>query len=416
MERDLSRHTALLFSGLILFVSCTFAAARRPAAHNKSVSYQPRVEKLLDRYRLTLQSSEPLAHSLIEKNKKKIWLRLARPSSEGSLILEGDSVIREVRLVSRPYSADMILNLGGDAVSSDVYFDDGKRKLVVDIFTSKYVQPEAQPRPVVLITQKAKLAEEKPLKKQWVAKSGKILTVVIDAGHGGMDSGAIGTRGTLEKDINLDFAEDLAHYLSKEKNVRVVMTRSRDEFIPLNQRTEIANSAHADLFVSIHCNSSFSSNHTGFETYFLSPDATDKAAESVARLENSVVALERKKGESPSRLNELLASMAVGNFINESSKFASLVCRNIRTRTSQDRTEAKEADFYVLRGAQMPAVLIELEYLSNPVSELRLRSSRYRSQMVKAVTEGIKAYDQQARQEREAMALQPRQTLVSSPQ
>ena len=137
----MSRYAALLFSGLILSASVTFAAARRPSSQNMPVVYQPRVEKLSDRYRLTLQSSEPLPHTLIEKNKNKVWLRLARPSSEGSQILEGDSVIREIRLVSRSHSADMILNLGDDAIANDVYFDDGKKKLVVDVFTSRYIQP-----------------------------------------------------------------------------------------------------------------------------------------------------------------------------------------------------------------------------------------------------------------------------------
>ncbi len=429
--------------------SSVFAAGRRPPPSNLDsipvqFSYLPQVQKMADRYRLTIQTPESLPHYLIEKTPRKIWLRLVRPSTDESQILEGDSVIREVRLVQKQYSADMIMKLGEDAVANDVYFDEGKKKIVVDVFTSNRIKNDVAQKPAVaqtetpvLKTKKVAHAKHKTEKKIVAAPAPVIVpapaaasapaivaapvvsasatrtepkitrrpsetVVVIDAGHGGMDCGAIGTRGTLEKDINLDFARQLAKMMTKEKNVRVVMTRDNDEFVALQDRTRIANDAEADLFVSIHCNASLSPKNTGFETYFLSPDATDKAAASVARLENSVVSLEAHKGAPSSRLSELLASMAIGNFINESSKFASIVCRTIHSHTSVDKAEVKEADFFVLRGAQMPAVLIELEYLSNPISELKLRSSRYRSQLVKGVVEGIKAYNHQARQEREA--------------
>lgn len=432
---------------ILLPTSSSDAAGRRsPGAAFEPMasvaSVMPQVEKLGDRYRMTVPTPDSLPHYLIEKSDKKIWLRLVRPTNDESQILEGDSVIREVRLVQRPYSADVIVKLGDDAVSNDVYFDEGKKKIVVDVFTSERVNraiaaraPEvAVNEPPVLRTKKQARRENKSFAARKAAPVTPVLTaakptvitaadpsrrepaftkkkdetvVVIDAGHGGMDSGAIGTRGTLEKDINLAFAKALAKTLSAEKNFRVIMTRTDDEFIALGERTRIANEANADFFVSIHCNSSLSPKNIGFETYFLSPEATDKAAAAVARLENSVVALETSsKGKPSSRLNEVLASMAIGSFINESSKFASLLCRNVRNHTSEDKASVKEADFFVLRGAQMPAILVELEYLSNPVSEFKLRSSRYRAQLVKGVTEGIKSYERQARQEREAMASQ----------
>ena len=415
------------------------AAGRRPPdpvsrTAMTATAALPHVEKMVDRYRMTIPTPEAMPHYLIEKSPKKIWLRLVRPSTDGSQILEGDSVINEVRLVQRAYSADLIVTLGDDALSNDVYFDEGKKKIVVDVFTSERVTRRTADRAAAQSDSPVlKMKGLPPKQRHGIAKQqravpksiGTPLTalpkrknetlVVIDAGHGGMDSGAIGTRGTLEKDINLDFAKALAKVLSKEPNIRVIMTREKDEFIPLQDRTRMANEAGADFFVSIHCNSSLSPKNDGFETYFLSPDATDKAAASVARLENSVVALESNKGEASSRLSELLASMAVGNFINESSKFASILCRNIRIHTSMDKAQVKEADFFVLRGAQMPAILVELEYLSNPVSEFKLRSSRYRSQLVKAVTEGIKSYERQSRQEREAMASQvSREALVDT--
>lgn len=422
----------VLFFFLILPFGSLHSAGRRPAAIKtdslkmaSSVSYVPRVEKLVDRYRLTVESPEPMPHYLIEQSPKKIWLRLVSPSRDESQILEGDSVIREVRLVRRAYSADMILKLGDDAVSHDVFFDEGKKKIVVDVFTSEKfnkwaaLQPAVPVNTPVLKSKKgsknepilkpAPVVEQRLSKKSGEPRIGRAsheTVIVIDAGHGGMDSGAIGVRGTHEKNINLEFAKALAKALAKESKTRVIMTRESDVFIPLQERTRIANDAKADLFISVHCNSSLSSKRDGFEAYFLSPDATDKAAASVARMENSVVALEPQSEPTSSRLNEVLASMAVGNFINESSKFASIICRNIRNHTPQDAAEVKEADFFVLRGAQMPSVLIELEYVSHPISEARLRSSRYRSQLVKGVAEGIKTFVRQTKMEREAVASQ----------
>lgn len=387
----------------------------------------PRVEKLSDRYRLTMRASDEYPRYLIEKSQDKVWLRFMRANSEGSQILEGDSVIQEVRVAQKRHSADVIISLGDDAEETDVYMDEGSGLVTVDVAFSDrvardgFTEPAPPLKPVAVSSVKpkpravVKAPPQKPLPvpKRVVSTpvvrspaSRKNVLIVIDAGHGGMDSGALGARGTNEKDINLQVAKSVANLLEKEKGIQVIMTRDTDVFIPLSQRTQIANNAGADLFVSIHCNSSLSPKQTGFEAYYLASEATDKAAESVARLENSVVALEAHKGAGTSKLENLLASMAVSNFINESSKCAGYICRNIRNQTSMDKTEVKEADFYVLRGAQMPAVLIELEYLSNPISELKLRNSRFQNQMAKAILGGLRTYEQEARREREAMAAQ----------
>jgi N-acetylmuramoyl-L-alanine amidase len=424
---------------LLCAASFSWAAARRPSAfveaeNDGPANYLPHVEKLSDRYRLTIDTPDMLPHYLIEKTDQRVWLRLMRPSTYPSQILQGDGVVEAVKLIRHRHSSDVIITLGPDATSSDVYFDDGRRKLVVDVMTSPYVDKNELPKPATLSAPKPKPIKKGPpqpiavksipprtpvaavVESTAVAKvaaarppvmvkkkEGSIL-IAVDAGHGGLDSGAIGARGTMEKDINLTVARALAKALEKEKNIQVLLTRNSDVLVPLQERTRMANEAGAHLFVSIHCNSSLSPKSTGFEAYYLSPGATDKAAAAVARQENSVVGLEANKGEHSSRLSEVLASMAVGNFINESSKFAAFVCRHVRQETSQDKTQSKEADFFVLRGAQMPSILLELEYVSNPLTELKLRSSRFQSQAVKAVVDGIKAYLQQTKLEREAMA------------
>ncbi len=372
-----------------------------------------------------------LPHYLIEKTDQRVWLRLMRPSTYPSQILEGDSVVEEVKLIRHRHSSDVIITLGADATSSDVYFDDGRRRLVVDVMTSPYVDKNESPKPATLSAPKpapkkgpqpiavksipaptpvasavSPTVAAAPKPRTMVRKKDGSILIVVDAGHGGLDSGAIGARGTMEKDINLTVARALAKALAKEKNIEVLMTRDSDVLVPLQERTRIANEAGANLFVSVHCNSSLTPKNTGFEAYFLSPGATDKAAAAVARQENSVVGLEVNKGDHTSRLSEVLASMAVGNFINESSKFASMICRHVRQETNEDKTQVKDADFFVLRGAQMPSILLELEYVSNPLTELKLRSSRFQSQLVKAVVEGTKSYTQQTKLEQETLVSQ----------
>lgn len=437
--KDRGRPIPLRFEKDQLFIPISYVASKEFEAFSGSrLSYDarharlkqdapvriqiPAVEREDGRYTLRIAVPEVFPHYLIEKSPERIWIRFVRGHVEGgSQVLEGDEVIREIRVIQRRHSADLVVTPGAAASANDVYFDDGKRTLVIEVegkdaparapvarSTLSAAPPKAVLKPALPIPVPAVRRPDPPARP--AGKKDKRI-IVVDAGHGGMDSGAIGTRGTLEKEINLIVAKALAKYLAKETDFEVVTTRDSDDFIALSQRTQIANEAGADLFVSIHCNSSLSSKGSGFETYVLSPEATDRAAEAVARLENSVVALEVEKGESSSRLEQLLASMAVYNFINESSKFAALVCRHVRETAQNNKTAVKEADFFVLRGAQMPAVLVELEYLSNPVSELKLRSSRYRTKLVKGIAEGILAYDRQFRQEREAIASQNRDAL-----
>lgn len=382
----------------------------RRLIENSPVTVQiPAVEKLNDRYRLCLEIKESTPYRVIDKSDRRIWLRFLHGRSEGSQTFEGDDVIREVKIHQRRHSVDLVLYLGKKSTFNELFFDSDGRKLIVDVFFS----PASSLRPAVSSLPREPKQPQPSISARrggatYNAVRGEVLdqVIVIDAGHGGMDSGAIGARGTFEKDINLKVAEALATQLKKEKGVRVIMTRTKDEFIPLSRRTDIANQANADLFVSIHCNSSLSSEHSGFEVYFLSSEATDKAAEAVARIENSVIALETKNAHGSSKLSQLLASMAVNNFINESSKCAALLCRSIKDHSSQNRFAVKEANFFVLRGAQMPGVLVELDYLSNPVSEFRLRSSRFRSQLVKGLAQGILYYGREINNQKKAIAAQ----------
>ncbi|MDD4341565.1 MAG: N-acetylmuramoyl-L-alanine amidase [Kiritimatiellae bacterium] len=174
------------------------------------------------------------------------------------------------------------------------------------------------------------------------------------------------------------------------------MTRTDDRFVPLAARTEFANRVMADLFISIHCNASINAKANGFEVYFLSDKATDRASAAVASMENSVIALEDPNScAKQNNIEFLLLSMAVSEFMNESSMF----CGYISKIVSEDMSSmiknrgVKQANFHVLRGASMPAVLVELGYLSNSKDERTLGQPRFQKKISETLAKSIKLYE-----------------------
>jgi N-acetylmuramoyl-L-alanine amidase len=216
--------------------------------------------------------------------------------------------------------------------------------------------------------------------------------IVIDAGHGGEDPGAIGPNGTKEKDINLSIAHELDKIFKSDDDYEVILTRKDDTFIALVDRTNIANECSADLFVSIHCNSNFNRNASGFEIYFLSEKATDAQSAATATLENSVVELEGKPTKKRALLQEMLWSMMINEYINESSELCSFISGETPGRLKIPDRGVKQANFYVLRGAQMPSVLIESAFISNYSEESKLNSKKFQTAVADSVYEGIKKY------------------------
>lgn len=215
--------------------------------------------------------------------------------------------------------------------------------------------------------------------------------IVIDAGHGGKDPGATGTRGTREKDVNLAAALELANVLKERGDFDVVMTREEDVFIPLSERSETANSKDADLFVSLHCNAASNKRENGFEVYSVSETASDPAAEALAAAENSVLELEGKNAQDETAKMILLA-MTKTEMINESAKFAVLAAKAIGKRVDVDDRGAKQAGFYVLRGTHAPAILVEMAFVSHAKDEAKLASRRFRRAMAEGVAGGIADY------------------------
>jgi N-acetylmuramoyl-L-alanine amidase len=218
-------------------------------------------------------------------------------------------------------------------------------------------------------------------------------TLVLDPGHGGHDVGAVGPTGLQEKELALDIARRLAALLHEELGVRVVLTRARDQFIGLRERTALANRERADLFVSIHVNAAPVAAATGTETYFLSNEATDGAARRAAEYENRLIGVDAgPRSGQPEVLRSILWDLAQSDFQQESSRVAEALQNHLDRALRRPSRGVKQAPFYVLGGAAMPAVLVEIGFISNPQEEQRLRDDGYRDRIARALAAGIAAY------------------------
>ena len=223
-------------------------------------------------------------------------------------------------------------------------------------------------------------------KEKWEFK-----TIVIDPGHGGKDPGAVGYRGTKEKDIALDVAKRLEKKLSKNMNVKIIMTREEDIFLRLSERTKIANESNGNLFISIHTNAAEDRRASGFETFLIGPNKNEAAVRVAAR-ENAVLELEGKTGKNLTNEDLIQATIAQSAFASKSEQFASMVQKEIKKRVQSKDRGVKQAGFYVLMGASMPNVLVELGFISNPSEEKKLRSPQYRDQLATAIYRAVEQY------------------------
>ncbi|WP_156955594.1 N-acetylmuramoyl-L-alanine amidase, partial [Thermodesulfobacterium hydrogeniphilum] len=219
-----------------------------------------------------------------------------------------------------------------------------------------------------------------------------IKRIVIDPGHGGRDAGAIGPTGLKEKDVVLRIAKILQKKLKKRLNVEVILTRNRDIFIPLMKRAAIANSKKADLFISIHANASPDSAARGIETYYLN-FTTDPEAMRVAALENAV------SNKRLSDLQDLVKAILANTKLSESRLLAEKIQNQLIRSLSRYYPDTidrgvKYAPFLVLVGTRMPAVLVEVSFISNPTEEARLKNTHYLDLIAEGIAKGIKIYIQ----------------------
>lgn len=393
------------------------AAGDRQEAHRGSASYVPgrspdipgsskpalikeiRYWSDPDYTRVVIDASRPVAFSQgrLGANKKRglprrFYLDLS-PAYKARAIKDKlniqDGLLKGVRIAQfQPRTVRVVFDLGSTRKTKVFYLEDPFR-IVVDAYGKDYAQKTACP------------SHESVQNTSGAIRSGSNLSltqqlglclrrVVVDAGHGGKDPGAIGPTGLKEKTITLKLARLVAEKLKKRLGCKIYLTRNSDKYVGLTQRTAIANSKKADLFISIHVNAAKNRKLRGIETYFLN-FALDDDAMRVAAREN---ATSRKRiGELKNILNDIMKNTKV----NESSRLAgeiqNALVKNMRRKygTIPD-LGVKQAPFFVLIGARMPSVLVEVSFISNPVEERRLKSDRYLDRLADGIVNGVVAY------------------------
>ncbi|MDQ2979321.1 MAG: N-acetylmuramoyl-L-alanine amidase [Acidobacteriota bacterium] len=218
-------------------------------------------------------------------------------------------------------------------------------------------------------------------------------TIVIDAGHGGTETGAIGPGGLQEKDATLQIARRVAATLPRLLSCRVLMTRDSDSAISLDDRTAVANHEKADLFLSIHANSSRATGARGSETYYISLEASDKLAQDVASRENVFSpAMPLATGAAGGGLDFILWDLAQSAHLKDSSELAEAIQQELNGVSGTENRGIKQAPFRVLVGATMPAVLVETAFISNSEEEKKLGSPTFQQSVADGIAKAIAAY------------------------
>ncbi|MFA5515384.1 MAG: N-acetylmuramoyl-L-alanine amidase [Desulfuromonadales bacterium] len=328
-------------------------------------------------------------------------LRRAAPASGlGEATPVEDGLLRQIR-TGRPENDTVRVVLDMDSIQDYKVFSlEDPVRIVLDVTGDKPAElavreagiAAAPPGQDAIVPLLDKTPESQPLKVTIPASrgGGVLRRIVVDAGHGGKDPGAIGPSGTYEKDVTLAMAKVLAEKLKKEIGCDVILTRSGDVFLPLEERTAIANRVGADLFISLHANAALNREAYGIETYYLNFSKNDKAAAVAAR----------ENGTSLKQVGDLeliLFDLMANSKINESSRLATDIQRNLVDKLGRSYRQVKDlgvrqGPFYVLLGATMPSVLVETAFISHPREEARLIDRKFHEKSAAAIVLAVQQY------------------------
>jgi N-acetylmuramoyl-L-alanine amidase len=321
--------------------------------------------------RVVIETGAALVYAVVS-GREEIRVRLPRLTLAGARTQEvADGLVKAIRL--EPIGGDAVLRVSLESPASDVKVSSLQDpfRLVLDIYRPRDSADSEQGQSAM-----------EPLR-----------LIVLDAGHGGHDPGATGPSGVMEKEVVLDVTKRVARLVEEDLGIKVALTRSSDVFVPLRERTNFANKRRADLFVSIHANAHPRAVSEGVEVYFLSSEASDKDARQVAAVENGVIQLEspaaRQKGDV---LKSILWDLAQSEFQQESSFMAETVLDSMTMSLRLVPRGVKQAGFYVLGGAAMPAILVEIGFLTNRKEERKLATAEYREAVARAISTGLTEY------------------------
>ncbi|MEE9566018.1 MAG: N-acetylmuramoyl-L-alanine amidase [Desulfobacteria bacterium] len=267
-------------------------------------------------------------------------------------------------------------------------------RMMIEIITQKPIAKIEKPqRPLTPLEKKAR-AEEEAMRGKLISERSltyQVKRVVIDPGHGGFDSGAVGPTGLKEKDVALDLAQRVNQRISGTGRIKSFLTRTGDYYIPLSDRTVIANQYQADLFVSIHINANENRKAHGCETYYCSETASSKEAARVAAFENAVLKYDDPFKKKPGYINieEILFNFERRLYWEESGKFAGTFQNRFQQALPFKSRGIHSANFFVLRRAKMPSILLETGFISNHAEEAELKKTSIRDKIAAAVARGL---------------------------
>jgi N-acetylmuramoyl-L-alanine amidase len=337
-----------------------------------------RIEPLGAMARLTLEVAPATPHTVSQEG-NRIVVRFEADALDATLPTSPvPDMISAVRPGEQPSA--IVVDLGPKFSSfrtSDVPGDRGSGRILVELLAATTEAPApATPAPT-----------DPPLLD--LAPAGGLRTIVIDAGHGGDEAGARGPGGTLEKDVTLSVARRLKAALEARLGVRVILTRDRDEAVGLDERAAVANNNKADVFLSLHANASVRPSTGGAEVFYLSLEDYGDEAQRIAQAEGEALPV---FGGGTRDIEVILWEMAQARYIEQSATLAGLIENGLRGRVPMSPRAIQQAPFRVLVGANMPAVLVEMGFISNPEQEKQLASDAFQSSLVQALVESLVAF------------------------
>jgi N-acetylmuramoyl-L-alanine amidase len=294
------------------------------------------------------------------------------------------------------------ISLGRRFKELQAHEEETPSRLVIDFMALPLAAGEPTPSPSAAASAPPRLP---------VPDGPAVRTVVIDPGHGGDDVGAKGPGGTLEKDVTLAIARKVRAAVANQLGLQAFLTRDKDQEVPLDERASVANNYKSDLFISIHANASRAQGARGSEVYFLSYQASDDESRRVAALEGGEVPVGASGAPPGSDVALILWDMAQAEHLEESSSLASRIQEELAVVTGSEGRGVKQAPFRVLVGAAMPAVLVEVAFISNSEEEKLLTSDAYQSKIAAAVVRGIARFQHEHTQRVAA----PREATLPGP-
>ena len=389
----IKKTTGRLAALSVLFFSLLCVASAQPVLRITSQEYED-----YSRVIITLPSDLPFS---LEQDGSLLLVKL---QSQLSFRLRSEPVeSRLVKAFSWVKSGNffiVVIQLRTERFRYDSFRIESKRQLVIDFFDptgrpagwrAKSPPPQPPPEAEAEEDEPAPPAAAPPETRPPPAKG--IRTIVIDPGHGGLEVGAKGKFGTLEKNITLDISQKLKAVIEKNLAFHVELTRDKDIDVSLENRAAMANNLRAELFISIHTNSSYRQNANGSETYFLSLNASDEEARRLAYLENTSADVDRPiDNGSQDELMMILWDMAQSAYIKQSQRLAEIIQDELNSLLGTKDRGIKQAPFKVLTGVACPAVLVEVAFISNPEEERELVRENFQQNVAQAIYRGLVRY------------------------